>query len=518
MENSPSSLRNRHSPAPVPPHTPIFPSSDPTPTPAGHTVPVMASPTLCEQPPTEVFRFSLETLPAPLTQLIFVMVAPVPTQLQLRLVCRSWNLIWQATWFPFADFSSLAPLRPRVSDRALLTFVNRFRELRELNLAHCAMITDQTLVGLAPHMPCLRRLDASDCDGLTDASLVALGTHCPRLEEVVLVFCADLSDAGVEALARGCPALRSININSCVKVGNSSLATLAAFCPRLVALSANLCPALDDAGLTAVRSRALPPAASPSSLPPCLTAIELPSPLPAPPARCQFAQKRLGLEELSLAHDAAITDEGVAVLVSRCRQTLRRLDLAHLPLTDDGAIPISLHCTALRSLSLSHCNALTDVSMGLLLPRTGPTLVQLDLNGCTQLTDATGLAVARHCPRLEQLYLGGCKRLTDLTASALLLQCRALRALGLQGCRGISARWLAMAAATPPVLVPLPPATAPPQHAAPTPQQQQHTPAQPRDRDRPSSGRGPRGGQGRTASGDHRWGPGPRSSPLGTPG
>jgi hypothetical protein len=87
------------------------------------------------------------------------------------------------------------------------------------------------------------------------------------------------------------------------------------------------------------------------------------------------------------------------------------LDLGGCSLLTDEGLTHLAGLTALESLMLSRCERVTDQGLKCLSGLTG--LKILSLNGCKRLTDS-GLASLHGLAALQSLYLVGCEGLTDI--------------------------------------------------------------------------------------------------------
>ena len=199
--------------------------------------------------------------------------------------------------------------------------------------------------------------------------------------------------------------------------------------------------------------------------------------------------------ELSFAHSTTLEDASFCGAVQStafigCIRCLRSLNLDGIPfLTDKGVLSVLTHCPnlltlaldgeqltdtaacfigdslALRSLSISFCNNLTDEALisfcklktldTLSLKKGqnfsdcsfvrlfealgspgGGGLRDLSLVECKGLLDTGVRALAQHCPRLVHLDLSWCWNLTDDCLEPLVAQCRYICTLKLVGLRG----------------------------------------------------------------------------------
>ncbi|CAN0146443.1 unnamed protein product, partial [Laminaria digitata] len=80
-------------------------------------------------------------------------------------------------------------------------------------------------------------------------------------------------------------------------------------------------------------------------------------------------------------------------------------------------------------LDVSGVGGLTDEGMAVLMPRSGPTLEDITLDGATSLGDGAVRAIARHCPNLTSLSMVELTRTSDRSLKELGKRCPLLRLL-----------------------------------------------------------------------------------------
>lgn len=96
---------------------------------------------------------------------------------------------------------------------------------------------------------------------------------------------------------------------------------------------------------------------------------------------------------------------------------LRTLSLSHCAtITDDLLMMLADECQYITSLSFTSAEDISDEGVCHLLERMGPRLISLVLNNCPQLTDTVLSAIAEHCDQLESLDISD----TDITAEAII--------------------------------------------------------------------------------------------------
>uniref|UniRef100_A0A182JPX9 F-box domain-containing protein n=1 Tax=Anopheles christyi TaxID=43041 RepID=A0A182JPX9_9DIPT len=130
--------------------------------------------------------------------------------------------IWDTqTTFSISELRSLQELQLsgcfKVTDFTLAHSF-RFRELRELNLAHCVQISEPGIEAMSLNCPALEQIDMSDCFHVNDRCVEALAKNLVRLRSLKLVRLPLLTVASVDALVLYAKVLRYINIRGCNKI------------------------------------------------------------------------------------------------------------------------------------------------------------------------------------------------------------------------------------------------------------------------------------------------------------
>lgn len=169
-----------------------------------------------------------------------------------------------------------------------------------------------------------------------------------------------------------------------------------------------------------------------------------------------------GITELSFAW----CKRSVSSLVQSVAHKVYRLENCSIRrcsfLNDDAIRAVGAHWHDLRSLDLTSCTRLTNIS---LIANGCPFLEKLDLSGCVGVSEAGLVGLAQHCKHLRHLNLcgcdnaasdaalvalaqncsglqylnvGWCEQITDVGVTALALGCRDLRFVDFCGCLQIT--------------------------------------------------------------------------------
>jgi hypothetical protein len=121
---------------------------------------------------------------------------------------------------------------------------------------------------------------------------------------------------------------------------------------------------------------------------------------------CALAESCPRLEDVNLADCVNITDDGMNGLALHCFG-LNTLDLSGTKVTGKGVARLGEGCRALKKLDL-HGLAISEAGLRK-LAESVPTLEDVGIDGCRQITDLTAATLAQHCPGLHTLHLSGTK-------------------------------------------------------------------------------------------------------------
>ncbi|CAM9619543.1 unnamed protein product, partial [Ectocarpus sp. 12 AP-2014] len=256
-------------------------------------------------------------------------------------------------------------------------FVHRsFGKVVSLDVSGTA-ITDDGIQLLLGASKVVRSLGLRDLPGLTDRGLMAILQCIKRRRKLQnLELCRSLrfTDGGLLALLSAGGLLRTLDIHGCSQLSELCLMGL----QRATFTSTNL-RCLD------VRGMAI-----------------------ADIAFGWVAQGCKVLENLNISRCHLLTD----------------LALEYLAKGSGEAKP-----TPLQVLNVAGVGNVTDGGMSILLPRSGPTLRDITLDGATSLGDGTVRDIARHCPGLTSLSMVELTRTSDASLRELGRRCPLLRLL-----------------------------------------------------------------------------------------
>jgi len=351
-----------------------------------------------------------------------------PEMCLLSSVSKRWQAICGSRDLSRGEWN-LRRHKEMINSQTIVPLVERLKDARELNLFRCKL-TAASVHLILRKCPNLRKLDLSYtvCDGPREPDVIDLtreptamkelrwqeeskSTMYPPLEELNLrkseVVDEDLKEEGVIKILRGCQHLKSLNLgmlncvgtqvietiegdnisknleelhlNSCPNVTNADLQRLAKACRKLKRLFLDMCSKITDDGITAIA-------------------------------------KGCNLEELSLCANR-VSDRSLSAIAKNCKD-LYRLELSFCYLVStDGVVEIAEGCRNIKLLNLCLVDMIQDNAIEKLAQFCK--LEELNLRGCTHITDNALKALQEHCRHLKVLHLLGCEKVSASTVAIL---------------------------------------------------------------------------------------------------
>lgn len=116
---------------------------------------------------------------------------------------------------------------------------------------------------------------------------------------------------------------------------------------------------------------------------------------------------------------------------------LRSLNLSSCNRITDVSLRFAFEFLELQSLSLSKCQQVSSIGIDAILS-TCPSLEDINLSECHNINDRAIEAITRKLPRLTHLHIERCSQLTDHTLDNIALNCKRLKYLDVRGCRSMS--------------------------------------------------------------------------------
>nr|XP_056702452.1 dynein regulatory complex subunit 6 [Euleptes europaea] len=162
----------------------------------------------------------------------------------------------------------------RISDAGLKSFIEGFAGsvIRELTLANCSTITDNSLIKIAQSCTKLVYLNLRSCQGLTDTGIEVLAmlpslTHINisgidfsdhtleslgrngKIKEISISECKPISDTGIKRFCMDAKNLDYMDMSFCQQLTNHSIKHLSFNCHKLTSLSMVGCSRVTDVGV-----------------------------------------------------------------------------------------------------------------------------------------------------------------------------------------------------------------------------------------------------------------------------
>jgi hypothetical protein len=298
--------------------------------------------------------------------------------------------------------------------------------LRYLSLNYCrTWVTDRLVASICRTFARLVELHLKDCHQITDAALEALNSSCRSVSVVRLDFCHALSSAAINQLALSMASgLRSIGLSGCYQIDDHAIEAIAMSCPNLMAITLVDCDRLSSSSIESLVARCASlvhvSVSRLSNVSAAFDAIAL---------RCKH------LKSLKwCSNDHAIDSNSCSRLAGSSGSTLECFAANNTQLTDTCVANLLKHgCTRLKRVDVSHCVALTDVSITNLARYCSGALTCLNLSS-NRLSDQCLVTLANHCPNLTALDISCCSNIRAQGIKAIAKQCRSLADLNLSGC------------------------------------------------------------------------------------
>lgn len=115
---------------------------------------------------------------------------------------------------------------------------------------------------------------------------------------------------------------------------------------------------------------------------------------------------------------------------------LRTLNLSSCNRITDVSLKYAFEFLELKTLSLSKCQQVSSIGLDAILT-TCPSLEELNLSECHNINDHAIDAITRKLHRLTHMHIERCSQLTDHTLDYIALNCKRLKYLDVRGCRSM---------------------------------------------------------------------------------
>ncbi len=251
-------------------------------------------------------------------------------------------------------------------------------------------------------------LGLADVIRLALTSTKFLSGACCRVRRLEIEFYLPRMDVkNVTALLKRCTGLHEVQSSSNTLIKHDELIlALMAYCPSMRSIELWYGDVTDAAGAAMVRMY------------PGLVELRLSNLRLTDDALRAIAQHLPKLHRLDLDESPGISDAGVIELAQKCT-ALKDLNLCGTSITDAAITAIATNCGDLEELVLQNCENLTDAALRVVrLPK----LTNLDLSGCSEISDAGLIELSRQCTALKSLGICGTS-ITDAAVSAVARNC-----------------------------------------------------------------------------------------------
>ncbi|KAI4885972.1 hypothetical protein NFI96_033063, partial [Prochilodus magdalenae] len=323
-----------------------------------------------------------------------------------------------------------------LTSRSMLAVATDLKELRSLSLSKDWKMTGKGLADLMA-LPGLSHLDLSECLHVGGAELVkGLSSPQPRaqLESLSLRNCTYIRDAAVYSLAQLLgSSLRELDLTSCVYLTDLSVRAIATYLPGLQVLRLGWCKEITDWGLLGMvePTNGYEPSKEMEDKGPSFTRTFGNMGFFQPPSMPFQEKPRLVTDE---DLGAFKEQEGASLLALK---GLQELDLSGCSKLTDASITQVLRFPMLQRLSLSMLPEISDKSLASVALHCR-CLTSLALSHCSQLTDEGMARALPHLPRLQHLHLACCDSITDRCLTLIGRYCKRLRTLDISMCKDIT--------------------------------------------------------------------------------
>ncbi|VVB08997.1 unnamed protein product [Arabis nemorensis] len=292
----------------------------------------------------------------------------------------------------------------RIGDEGLQAIARSCSKLKSVSIKNCPLVRDQGIAALLSNTTCSLAKLKLQMLNVTDVSLAVVGHYGLSVTDLVLSGLSHVSEKGFWVMGNGVglQKLNSLTITACQGVTDMGLESVGKGCPNVKKVLVSKSPLLSDNGLVS------------------------------------FAKASLSLESLQLEECHRVTQFGFFGSLLNCGAKLKAFSLVNcLGIRDlTTGLPASSHCSALRSLSIRNCPGFGDANLAA-LGKLCPQLEDVELYGLKGITESGFLHLLQN--PLVKVNFSGCSNLTDRVISAI-SACNGwtLEVLNVDGCTQIS--------------------------------------------------------------------------------
>ena len=295
-----------------------------------------------------------------------------------------------------------------VTEAALTNLVSNCRDLHPDTIRFVCK-GDAFCQAVAAHHRSITSIDLSGCETVTDTGLGALMQHCPQLHPDQ-VLSNTKGSLFLEAVANHHRDITTINLTDCPKitdgVATAESKTGDAEPGSGLALLMERC---DDLHPDKVFSKAKGDA--------FLVAV---------------ANFHSGITEIDLNECDGVTDEGLAILMKKCKDLhpdkILAMNTENECLKGDAFLQaIAEHRSDIKEIDLTACSGVTDTGLGKLMEKCGDLHPDKVVSDTNVKGDAFLASVSQHHKYLEEIDLAGCSAVSDSGLAELIQKCPELR-------------------------------------------------------------------------------------------
>lgn len=379
----------------------------------------------------------------------------------------------------------------RLTDPSLIEICRCLLQLRSLKLRRCRAITNQGVkeIRLLKKLECL---DLSECDAITSTGFIegVVNEENDRLLELH-VSALNICELSVIKIAESLKNLMLLDLSFCRNaVTNLGIQMIFKHLTKLRTLNLEFCEMISDAGVTGMEMCSKVEKYEKTKLEldqrqnTGAASDGVPSNSGNVEAVCHNAPHEIDAvdhpveelrRELQILHNEpanarqplhiSLRSKAEEDIVNDAKRKKTMLNMYEQPEQNKENINCSLYSISrlkgLRSLNLTSCNKLSDVSLkyafdfvelkqlslsrcqqvsaiGLeCLQSKCPSIEELNLSECHNLTDQAIDIITQRLKRLTHLHLERCSQLTDHSLDAIALNCKRLKFLDVRGCRSM---------------------------------------------------------------------------------
>ncbi|KAK9130682.1 hypothetical protein Sjap_011169 [Stephania japonica] len=239
--------------------------------------------------------------------------------------------------------------------------------------------------------------------GVTNSGLSAIARGCPSLKALTLWNVPSVGDDGLREIASNCRMLEKLDLCQCPEISGKGLAAIAKGCPNLTSLTIDSCPNIDNEGLQAIG---------------------------------KLCSK---LESVAIKNCRVIGDQGIATLLSSTQNTLLKIKLQDLEITDVSLAVLGHYGRAVTDLVLTNLQKVSERGFWAMGNAHGlQKLESFTVTSCEGLSDVGLEEVGNGCPNIKQMCLRKCASVSDRGMVAFAKNARSLKALRLEECHRVT--------------------------------------------------------------------------------